>query len=92
MPKSKVRDKAKRKRTSANQRAQDRMLRKRSAESDWRKRIGLGLAVAGAILFIGGNIGARTGITFLPFDPHHIYSQIVGGIVGIMGAMWAFGR
>ena len=92
MPKSKVREKTKRKRASANQRAQDRMLRKRSSEPDWRKRIGWGLAVAGAILFIGGNIGARTGITFLPFDPHHIYSQIGGAIVGMTGAMWALGR
>ena len=92
MPQSKVRDKTKRKRASANQRAQDRMLRKRSAEPDWRKRIGWALAVAGAVLFVGGNIGARTGITFLPFDPHHMYSQVGGGIVGITGVMWALGR
>lgn len=89
MPRSKVRDKAKRKRATATQRAQDRMLRR---ETDWRKRVGWVLAVLGGIAFIGGNIGARTGAIFLPFDPHHIYTQIGGAIVGMTGLMWALGR
>lgn len=62
-------------------RAQERMLRQR----DWRKRVGWTLVVVGAISFIGGNIGARTGLTFLPIDPHHVYTQIAGALVGLSG-------
>lgn len=89
MPRSKVRDKAKRKRATATQRRQDGMLRR---ETDWRKRVGWVLAVVGGIAFIVGNIGARTGMAFFPFDPHHTYTQIGGAIVGMTGLMWALGR
>jgi hypothetical protein len=38
-----------------------------------------------------GNIGARTGIVFLPFDPHHVIGQFGGAILGIVGLIWATG-
>ncbi|MGH2376544.1 MAG: hypothetical protein ACRDIC_24180 [bacterium] len=39
----------------------------------------------GLIGFIGGNIGARTGLTFFPFDPHHVATQLGGGVLAILG-------
>lgn len=91
MPKSKVRDKTKRRRTTAAQREQDRMLR-RGRETDWRKRVGWVLVALGGVAFIGGNIGARTGLMFLPFDPHHMFTQLGGAAIGMTGLMWALGR
>jgi hypothetical protein len=42
-------------------------------------RIILATAVpVGIVLFIVGQLGARTGITVIPFDPHHVMTQIVG--------------
>lgn len=51
----------------------------------WRKRVGWGLVAIGLIGFIGGNIGARTGLTFFPFDPHHVATQLGGGVLAILG-------
>jgi hypothetical protein len=39
----------------------------------------------GLAVFLTGNIGARTGIVILPFDPHHVIGQIGGAIIGITG-------
>jgi len=47
------------------------------------------MAIIGLILFLTGNIGARTGIAILPFDPHHVFGQVGGAIVGIAGIMSA---
>ncbi len=41
------------------------------------------------MLFVGGNLGARIGFEFLPFDPHHVYAQLGGALVAIVGVMWA---
>lgn len=88
MPKSKSRRKRTKKAASGPAQAhpQEETVRRRRA---WRKQIGWPLAIVGAVLFIGGNIGARTGITFLPFDPHHVYAQFGGAVVGMVGLMWA---
>lgn len=40
---------------------------------------------AGLALFLIGQIGARTGIVALPFDPHHFFTQIVGGVLFFYG-------
>jgi hypothetical protein len=37
------------------------------------------------------NIGARTGIVFLPFDQHHVIAQFGGAVLGIIGLLWATG-
>lgn len=58
----------------------------------WRKRVGWPLAIAGLLLFIVGNVGARTGIVLLPFDPHHLLAQFGGAVVGVLGAIWATKR
>lgn len=56
---------------------------------DWRKRVGYPIAIAGLLLFLVGNIGARTGIVLLPFDPHHVVAQVGGALLGILGLVWA---
>lgn len=60
--------------------------------SRWRKRIGWSLCAVGVMLFLLGNIGARTGIVFLPFDPHHVFEQFGGGLIGFFGVLWATGK
>lgn len=43
----------------------------------------------GVALFVIGQVGARTGVVALPFDPHHIFTQIAGAIVLLYGlAHW----
>lgn len=59
----------------------ERRRRDRSA----RERIGWTLAVAGALLFVVTNIGARTGLAVLPFDPHHFIGQALGAAFGLLG-------
>lgn len=88
MLKSKSKRKGSKKAASggAQARSQEKTVARRR---DWRKLIGWPLAIVGAVLFIGGNIGARTGITFFPFDPHHVYAQFGGAVVGMVGLMWA---
>lgn len=56
-----------------------------------RRRLGWPLCAIGGILFLLGNIGARTGIVFLPFDPHHVIAQFGGGLLLIVGLLWATG-
>lgn len=88
MPKSKSRREAKKGTPGQGTRAQD----QNRVARDWRKLIGWPLAMLGAVLFVGGNIGARTGITFLPFDPHHVYAQFGGAAIGVLGLMWGLRR
>jgi hypothetical protein len=47
------------------------------------------LAIAGLVLFLLGNIGARTGIVFLPFDRNHVFEQFGGALLGMLGLVWA---
>jgi hypothetical protein len=57
----------------------------------WRQRIGWPLAIIGLGLFLAGNIGARTGVTILPFDPHHMIAQFGGAVVAGAGVLIATG-
>jgi hypothetical protein len=61
------------------------------AGAPWRKRLGWPLVALGAATFLVGNIGARTGITLLPFDPHHVFAQFGGAVVAVVGLIWATG-
>ncbi|MPZ12743.1 MAG: LptF/LptG family permease, partial [Kiloniellaceae bacterium] len=50
-----------------------------------RDRIILWTAVpVGLALFLIGQIGASTGIVALPFDPHHLFTQIAGGVLFLL--------
>ena len=53
--------------------------------------IGKTLAWIGGIVFVVGNIGARTGWVILPFDRHHVFSQF-GGLVVLLVGMALAGR
>ena len=55
----------------------------------WQTRVGWIVAVIGLVTFVGGNIGARVGFDFVPFDPHHVYAQLGGAVIAIVGVMWA---
>jgi hypothetical protein len=44
------------------------------------------------MLFLAGNIGARTGLTILPFDPHHVIAQFGGALAAIVGLLIATGE
>lgn len=55
----------------------------------WRRRIGWPLVALGALLFLYGYVGATTGLVSLPFDRHHIASQIAGGVLAVLGLRWA---
>jgi len=45
--------------------------------------------VLGVRLFLYGYIGAATGLISLPFDRHHVASQIAGAVVAVLGLRWA---
>jgi hypothetical protein len=49
--------------------------------------VGWSIGVLGLVLFLIGNVGARTGIVILPFDPHHVFGQVGGAIIGFTGVM-----
>ena len=56
-----------------------------------RSWIGWSMVAIGLVLFLIGNIGARTGLVALPLDPHHVYSQLGGGLMAIIGLTVATG-
>jgi len=53
----------------------------------WRCRVGWPLIAVGVLLFAYGYIGATTGLASLPFDRHHVGSEITG--VVLRGLIWA---
>lgn len=55
---------------------------------DFRGRAALPLIVLGGLLFLAGTIGARTGVLALPFDPHHVFGQVGGGVILAIGLLW----
>lgn len=55
----------------------------------WAKALGWPLVVVGGILFLMGQIGARAGIVFLPFDRHHVFEQFGGALIAILGLIRA---
>ncbi len=73
------------------------MLAERRAEakarrSGWgrvKKRLGWPLCLAGAILFVATNVANFAGVQLLPFDQHHFIGQLGGGVLALIGLMWA---
>jgi hypothetical protein len=47
--------------------------------------VGWSIAILGLVVFLIGNVGARTGIVIFPFDPHHVFGQVGGAIILITG-------
>lgn len=92
MGRSKPRPKADQKRRRARQREQDALLKaemRASRRTGPRERVGWLLVAAGVALFLVGSIGARSGLVTLPFDQHHILSQLIGLTVAVLGFSWA---
>lgn len=86
MPKSKTRKKAR----SAPPESKREELRARGRPA-WLGKTGWAIAIFGVLMFLVGNIGARTGVTFLPFDPHHVGTQLLGAVVIAVGFSVATG-
>ena len=55
----------------------------------WRRRVGWPLVAVGVLLFAYGDIGATTGLVSLPFDRHHVASEITGLVLVLRGLIWA---
>ena len=58
--------------------------KRRIRENRW---VAVPLIVAGGVLFLMGNIGARTGIHIVTFDPHHVIEQLAGAGFFFAGLM-----
>lgn len=41
----------------------------------------------GLVLLLTGQLGARTGAFALPFDAHHVITQLLGGALLLLGLM-----
>ena len=46
------------------------------------------MAIGGAGLFVAGQIGSFAGVRILPFDQHHVFSQIAGFLLAVTGLSW----
>lgn len=55
----------------------------------WRRRVGWPLVALCVLLFGYGYLGATTGLVSLPFDHHHVASQIVGAGLAVARLRWA---
>jgi hypothetical protein len=53
--------------------------------------VGWSMVAVGGASFLIGNIGARTGVIALPFDPHHVITQFGGGLIAVIGLSIATG-
>lgn len=69
-----------------------RPARRKRPPMSWKKRVGWAAVVVGLALFLAGNIGAVTGLRILPFDTHHVLSQLGGGLLAVIGLPWAAAR
>jgi hypothetical protein len=70
-------------------RAEARAQRRLAGDSHLKRRLGWPMALMGGGLFLAGYVGAQAGTTILPFDQHHIVSQIGGLLIGLTGVIWA---
>lgn len=58
---------------------------KAASARTWRKRIGWCMTIAGVLLFLSGQLGARLGVVIVPFDRHHVVGQFGGGALALAG-------
>lgn len=65
------------------------VLRRRRRKLGWRRRVGWPTVALGALLAIYGFVGATTGAIVLPFDRHHVMSEIGGLVLVVLGLRWA---
>ncbi len=63
--------------------------RPRGRWGNWRRRVGWPVVAVGVLLALYGFVGATTGAITLPFDRHHVASEIVGLLLVVLGLRWA---
>jgi hypothetical protein len=66
--------------------------RRRRRKLGWRRRVGWPAVALGALLAIYGYVGATTGAIVLPFDRHHVMSELGGLVLVVLGLRWATWR
>jgi hypothetical protein len=54
-----------------------------------RKRLGWPLCALGVALFLATYVANFAGVVLLPFDMHHFVGQIGGGVLALIGLIWA---
>ena len=57
-----------------------------------RRRLGWPMAIIGGVIFVASYVGSMVGVTVLPFDDHHLIGQFGGGVIGVIGVIWATSR
>ena len=55
----------------------------------FKKRVGWSLCGFGMFLFGLSFVAGAAGIQVLPFDQHHVFGQLGGGVIAITGLVWA---
>ena len=54
--------------------------------------LGWALCVVGAVLFVVSNVASLAGVVVLPFDSHHVFGQLGGGAMVVIGLIMASRR
>lgn len=57
-----------------------------------RRRLGWPMAIIGGAIFVASYVGSMAGVAVLPFDDHHLIGQFGGGVLGVIGVIWATSR
>ena len=65
-----------------------RLESRRQSSRSWRQRLIVPLAVSGGVLFVVGYLGGTMGLDVLPFDRHHVFTQVAGIGVALLGLSW----
>lgn len=83
-----------RRKTDLDRRLRREMRAERRAELDrrrgrLRRRIGWPLTALGGLVFVLSYFGALTGQVALPWDQHHQFGQIAGGVLVAVGVIIA---
>ena len=85
-----------RRKTDLDRRLRRELRAERRAERDrhrgrLRRRVGWPLTVIGAFVFATSYLGALTGSVTLPWDQHHQFGQLAGGLIIAAGVIIATG-
>lgn len=65
--------------------------RLRRGPPPWRTFVGWITAISGVLLFVFGYVASGAGIE-IPFDEHHILTQVAGLSLAVLGLAWATRR
>jgi hypothetical protein len=54
-----------------------------------KKRVGWPVCALGLGLFAITFVASSAGVVLVPFDPHHVLGQVIGGVLAFTGLLWA---